>query len=519
MATQWGIKYAVHIVSSHFGDLAAKICECLLRRGPLSQQNIARFLETPPSQVKTCLLLLIQQNLVQAFTAKDPGGHGDAVKQTTEYIALFDNIIHRTRFPKFIIVVSQELEKGCVELFEGLLQHGRLTLEKLIDRAKSGKQNSNIENAVRENLSKLVHAHFVERCPAIEPVLAPPSEDELAAKKRASRSLKIAAGPDIVQRVLEAAAPMESKRFLFMSDENCIDSEKAEASFVDVGEKRKHSLLASDSDLGIKEEVLWRANYEEFLRRFRHKACVENVRERLDDGAAIALSSMLEAGRRLESKLKTETSVSVSINAIYEEAMKAEVGRSMTLDDLRDYLTLLECQKGADESYSIDLKSILELAQNEEVESIVLKKYGKDSYRIFRLLSKEGHLVETDKISDTAFVDKKEAPKILYKLWKDEYVYMQKVTVMGNRQSQFVLWKVNKATLWKNVENDMYHAALNLSLRVAHEMEQGKELLSLPVEKRVGTLGEKVNRLRRIRLVLEESLSKLDDAIMLFHVF
>lgn len=52
-------------------------------------------------------------------------------------------------------------------------------------------ENSNIEDAIRENLSKLVHAHFVERCPAIEPLLAPPSEEELAAKKRGSRSFKV----------------------------------------------------------------------------------------------------------------------------------------------------------------------------------------------------------------------------------------------------------------------------------------------------------------------------------------
>lgn len=28
-------------------------------------------------------------------------------------------------------------------------------------------------------------------------------------------------------------------------------------------------------------------------------------------------------------------------------------------------------------------------------------------------------------ISDTAFVDKKETPKILYKLWKDKYLHME----------------------------------------------------------------------------------------------
>lgn len=33
-----------------------------------------------------------------------------------------------------------------------------------------------------------------------------------------------------------------------------------------------------------------------------------------------------------------------------------------------------------------------------QVESVVLKRYGKDPYRIFRLLSKANRLLETDKV-------------------------------------------------------------------------------------------------------------------------
>ncbi|KAK4789499.1 hypothetical protein SAY86_016803 [Trapa natans] len=514
MTTQWGIKYAVHIISTHFGDLAARVCECLLRRGPLSKHNIVRFAETPLKQVHVCLLLLIQQNIVQAYIVEDTGGMDDVVKQTTQYMVLFDNIIHRTRFPKFMTVVAQELDKGCTELFQSLLQHGRLTVEKMIQIQES----SYGEESVRENLAKLVHAHFVERCPAVEPLLVPPSEEELAAKKR-SRSAKVAAEPDIMERVIDAAAPMESKRFLIIRDDITIDSEMADDGSANVGEKRKRSFLASNSELGIKEEVLWRANYEEFLHRFKHNACVEDVRQRVDDSAAIALSAMLESSRRMESKVKSRTSVPVPINAIYEEVMKDEAGRSMTLDDLREYLEHLKCDRGANDSYSIDLKSILELAQNEEVESIVLKRYGEDSHRIFRLLSKADHLLETSKISKMVFVDQKETPNILYKLWKDKYLHMEKVTVVGSQQCEFLLWKVNKSALWKNILDDMYHASLNVSLRVVHEMEQGSELLSLPPEKREGPLLVKLERLRNIKRVLEESLRKLDDSMMLFHDF
>lgn len=56
------------------------------------------------------------------------------------------------------------------------------------------------------------------------------------------------------------------------------------------------------------------------------------------------------------------------------------------------------------------------------------------------------------------------------------YFSLQKLQLTGARQSQFLLWKVNKNTLWEHVLDEMFHAALNLSLRVAHELEQEKEV-------------------------------------------
>ncbi|KAL6290492.1 hypothetical protein ACE6H2_008002 [Prunus campanulata] len=85
------------------------------------------------------------------------------------------------------------------------------------------------------------------------------------------------------------------------------------------------------------------------------KACVENVTARLDDEAAVVLRAMLKATRTAEKKVKTENS---------------------------------------------DLKKILELAQDDEVESIVSKRYGKDAYTMFRILSLAGRPLETDKITD-----------------------------------------------------------------------------------------------------------------------
>ncbi|GMY07184.1 DNA-directed RNA polymerase III subunit RPC3 isoform X1, partial [Fagus crenata] len=495
-------------------------------------------------------------------------GLEDGPKVNCQYVMIFSNILHRMRFSKFLEIVSRELDdEGCKELLEGLLQNGRLTLKQIVDRAKApfekgkpgrkegkkrfpavawlfcltyshdsslscgvdleeqtmGSPEGFREDVVRESFLKLLNAHFVERCPAPEPFLPAPVKAETT-KKRGAKSAKINEESETIeQRVLAAAAPTEVQRFsMIINTESNVSRETSmdDSPSMIVGEKRKHDSLELDRESTAEEGevVLWRANFEEFMRRLRHKACIENVRASLDDGAAIVLRAMLEATRSLEMKVKTEKSVPLSLDTIFEEVIKSEEGRGMTLDHVRASLVQLGCSasaRGTDESYSIDLKKIIESAQNDEVESIVLQRYGRDAYKMFRLLSKNGRLVETDKISDTTFVGKKDAPKILYKLWKDEYLHMEKFVVTGARQSQFLSWKVNKPSLWEHVLDEMLHAALNLSQRVAYEWEKEIEFINPPV----GNKEEGANRKVNVRFLLESSLLKLDDAIMHFHDF
>ncbi|XP_059432515.1 uncharacterized protein LOC132165849 isoform X2 [Corylus avellana] len=491
MVTQYGIKLAVHLMTNHFGNVVAKVCENLLQRGPLTLQLIVQLTELTPQQVTSSLLILIQHNCVQAFSLEQQGGLEDGPKADTQYMVLFSNILHRMRFSKFLKIVSGEFDEECKELLHGLLQHGRLTLKQMVERAKnmierekSSKREGICEDIVQENLLKLLAARYAERCPTHEAVLAAPVTEETTAKKRGAKSAKRnEESVTIEQRVLGAAAPMEAQRFSIITNTGSNVSREIStnaSSSMSVGEKRKYDSLELDREPAAEEEevVLFRANFEEFMRRLRHKACIENVRTRLDDGSSIVLRAMLEAARSLEKKVKTEKPVPLSLNTIFEEVMKSEEGRGMTLDRVRASLAQFGCSpsaRGTDESYSIDLKKIVELAQNDELESIVLKRYGRDAYRMFRLLSKTGRLVETDKISDTTFVEKKDAPKILYKLWKDEYLHMEKLVVAGARQSQFLLWKVNKPSLQEHVLDEMFRAALNLSQRVAYEREKEKE--------------------------------------------
>ncbi|KAG1346687.1 putative DNA-directed RNA polymerase III subunit rpc3 [Cocos nucifera] len=93
MAGQHGLELAVTLIIAHFVDLVAKVCSCLLHRWTLFLQEIIRAAELSSSQVKNCLLVLIQHNCVRAFSSPRPGGD-------QHYVALSDNILHRMRFSK-----------------------------------------------------------------------------------------------------------------------------------------------------------------------------------------------------------------------------------------------------------------------------------------------------------------------------------------------------------------------------------------------------------------------------------
>ncbi|KAL1212907.1 hypothetical protein V5N11_023022 [Cardamine amara subsp. amara] len=511
--TEYGIVYAVHIITVQFGSVVSKVCEFLLRRGPLSSREISRLVEPDMSynQVKDILCLLIQHNCVQAFSIEPPDGSES--KATVQYIVLCNNILHRVRYNKFSRIVNEELDFKCGAVLDGLLSNGRLTLGQLIERDKdSGKPTGSEE--IRESLQKLVADRFVERIPSPEPVLG--NKEQELAKKKGSKAAKILKEPETLEEcVLEAATPVDAIRFPHIFEQDSNSPLADNDSNITEGKRKQRDADSSDHN----NEVIWRPNFEEFIRRLRHKACVEIVKERRDEGCAIVLKAMLEVGRSHEKKVKTDKSVPMSLSSIYEEVMKTEAGRTLVLERVEACLDQLSATSSylpafvieMDDSYVVDFKSILSVAQKDEIEAVVMRKYGKEAFRMFRYLSQEGRFVETNKIADAALTEKKDPPQILLKMWKDGYLHMQKLVVTGS-YVPFLLWKVNKLIVTKQMLDEMYHASLNLSLRLAHELELEKEVILLSSR-------ERDNKIKAKGLLLSSTRFKLDDAIMIFHDF
>uniref|UniRef100_A0ACD5VTP5 Uncharacterized protein n=1 Tax=Avena sativa TaxID=4498 RepID=A0ACD5VTP5_AVESA len=455
MVSQHGILLAVGLISDHFGPLVAKVCDCLLRHGALQLPEIVRRLKLPRGQVKNSLLVLIQHNCVQAFSF--PRGKGADRKTMTLYLAIFDNVLHRLRFSKFLSVIRADMPESEV-LVEGLLQNGRLTFNQLVERTISkvpeGTSKPEMEE-IRLNFNKLVYARYVERCPKAEPYFDP--EEETAPAKKRVKTLEEVLS--LEQKIVNMATLSDPERFseIPYNMEDASNANDCPRNAVS-GAKRKHGAFEVDED--AESEVLWRINFEKFRFCLKKKFCADRKKPKLKVGTHPIWESFFEANLTD----KDTDSVTSSINGILERLGQKEGGAAMTLDQITRVLEDLECTTSADdpEAFTFDLRKMVEECRNEEIESLVKKKYGQEAFTIFRLLVTQGCPVETDQIIDTTILDKQVVHSTLYKLWKDDYIDTEKIaSAPGTGYAQFFVWRA-KNTFREQFIDNLYHAALNL---------------------------------------------------------
>uniref|UniRef100_A0A0D9V449 DNA-directed RNA polymerase III subunit RPC3 n=1 Tax=Leersia perrieri TaxID=77586 RepID=A0A0D9V449_9ORYZ len=505
MVSQHGILLAVSIISDHFGPLVSKVCGCLLRHGALPLQEIVRRLELSPGQVKNSLLVLIQHNCVQAFNS--PRGSGD--KTATHYLANFDNILHRQRFSKFLSVIRADIPESEA-LLEGLLQNGRLTFDQLVERTISKVPEGSItpsREEIRMNFNKLVFAHYVERCPKPEPFFDPLVDEQSTSTRKRAKTVEIALSID--KKVVNTASLSDAERFseipYIMEDaSNANDSTHSSIA----GTKRKHNALEVDAELNstiAENEVLWRANFEKFIFCLKKKFCADRKKPKLKVGTHPIWEAFFEASL-IE---RDNNSVTSPINGILERVGQKEGGTLMTLDHITRVLEELNCNPSSEDpdSFILDLSRIVEASQNEEIESLVKKKYGHAAFTIFRLLVRDGCPMETDKIIDTTILDKQIVYGTLYKLLKDDYIETERIlSGTGTGNLQFFVWRV-KNTFREQFIDNLYHAALNLRQMVNY-------IADLLLE------GSKDDtKLRNRKNILILALTRHDDSLMLFNGF
>ncbi|GBG60526.1 hypothetical protein CBR_g5701 [Chara braunii] len=181
-------------------------------------------------------------------------------------------------------------------------------------------------------------------------------------------------------------------------------------------------------------DVLWRVNYDEFIRRFRHQACVKLIKERIDATASLVFETMLKETRAQEGPVKQKFSASMSLEAITSAIRSTSEGRLMTMDRVRSALQQMitdtsqiiqkmgEGLGGA--HYVINLQSIVRLMTMQELEGIIANRFGLSGCRVFRLLLMKKQL-EQKQIAEMAMIPIKDTREVLYTLLKEEFVQLQ----------------------------------------------------------------------------------------------
>jgi DNA-directed RNA polymerase III subunit RPC3 len=452
--------------------------------------------------VKNALLVLIQHNCVQAFST--PRGASD--KTVTLYLAILDNALHQLRFSKFLSVIYADIPESEA-LIEGLLLNGRLTFDQLVERTISKiPEGSTVptREEIRMNFNKLVYAHYVERCPKPEPFFDPlVDEQPTSSRKRAPKTVEEVRS--LEQKVVCTAALSDAERFseIPYSMESSLNQNDCHHQSV-AGVKRKHESLEVDEENTIiaENEVLWRANFEKLIFCLKKKFCAEQKKAKLKLGTHSIWEAFLEASVTD----KDNKSVTSPINGILERLQQKEGGSSMTLDQVTRVLNDLECSSTStnSEAFTFDLKKLVETCRNDEIESLVKKKYGQEAYIIFRLLVKRGCPIETDEITDATILDKQNVHKTLYRLWEDEYIDLERVSAGVN--THYFVWRV-KSELREKCLDNLYHAALNLCQLI-------NDMTELLLERSKDEI-----KLRNRKNILILALTRHDDSLMLFHDF
>lgn len=431
-------------------------------------------------------------------------------------MVIFDNIIHRMRFPKFLKIVEERLNSQCEVLLEAIFQHGRLTFEQLSQHSLSKDKAIDL-HALKESFNRLVKGRYIERCPKPEPFLSSSAEDAPPPRKRNQKF--VLDTMTMEKKALANATLSDAERFCEITNFEC-DNDTLEDKFIEG--KRKygsHEIDKKTEATIVEKEVLWRANFQNFINFLRAKACISYKSSRLTNDAGVILEALIECCSN------QSTEMEASFDEIFGHIANHQA--HMTKDYVGQVLDEIGCQqsmKGIVAFYTIDLKSIIEDSRKEEMETIILQRYGKSACKIFRLLSTKNQPFETDKISDMTFVDKKEAIALFYKLWNDKILHMEPVGSTDQKKGYY-LWKISESASSDFFLENIYHTAANLNQRIDYHYEENKEFILLSAEDKKEMIKNQPERCKvyqhyvKTVKILETSLLNLDKLLLYFHDF
>ncbi|CAH8266731.1 unnamed protein product [Arabidopsis lyrata] len=228
----------------------------------------------------------------------------------------------------------------------------------------------------------------------------------------------------VLKKKVLQTAPAEDIRFPLTAFANT-DSNIAKR-------KRKPDVDASDPS----KLITWRPNFEEFISRLRHKACLDIVKKNKGEECVAVLRAMLNV-KSAEEKVEKGQSGRMSVGSFSKE-VKTEDGHPLLQEIVVECLGKLSSSSSSsssslpafviemDGSYRVDFESIISVPRYHEMKAAVKRTYGEEFSQMFNyLLEKEDCLFETSEIVGAVEIEEEAALRGLFDMRKGGYVRME----------------------------------------------------------------------------------------------
>ncbi|EFC45742.1 predicted protein [Naegleria gruberi] len=591
---------AVEILNDQFGDIIGKVGSVLLEQGPQTMTDLIQNTSLQFPQVRNALLVLIQHNMCVYFDKniyqqklehgsknaeeeddmktqteklreqeerrekwKHKGGGNDTAPVTVPieeeeseqikaekqkqferqskiiyYQVIIENIIMRLKSAKLLYTIRTSYGIDAEELLHILLQHGRLTMKELIQKALENITQTDYTFATESKktsfitaFQKMVKDRFIKR---VQPYV---SSIQLQEQKKNAKEGGSNSTTDLLQKY--SKQNKESKKKSDKSKKRKTIEDEDGSSQYEPEKKKKKGTSSEISPLEFDteefdsidedeihidaENILWTTNYSQFIRTFRNESIIKYVETKMGEQFASIVKAAFDETAPYQRSKNDPMSTPLKFEKLYDRISETEeIGRKVLENNLsflcNPELDILRAM-GKD-TYFINLKGVADKLKKQETEVIISQKYSVIGCRLFRLLLEKKYLEQTH-IAECALLPPCEARTLLMNMLRGSILHLQEVPKSKDRSAQqtFFLWSVKLEQVYEKIIDDMYKSVRNLRIRLKKEQQHIIESGILESTYLSEEQEEQIRRLKNIEDRLEASLIKLVDLITLFEDF
>eukprot|EP00794_Sanderia_malayensis_P009936 gene9936-10956_t len=442
------IRTASCILKEQFGENVEKVVVYLLRKGRKSLRDVTLNTHLDKDLAKKCMCIAIQHQL--ARFEKNKNG-------PITYRAEIENILLRTRYPKFVYNAKVMFGDIAELIVESVLMNGADMLSRIVDivseRLNSqDEQQSKISDSsiVCQKLVELIERHYLRR------LVVPGEEDLLDEKGDNISELGDEEAFTIPVGVLNAIGSKRKRKS--KTGEPASKRSKSDSAMNDLEDPDKDG----EPDQGI----FWHVNFEMFQQHLFDQVIQSAISEKIDQSAGRIVNVILKQ-TEMERSLLDHTTRSLASFEIMKHLPDLPV---ITQQELAQYLSLISDQK-IEEMAMIPFKETKEL----------LYKMFQERFVNLQEVSKSGDYAP----SRTFYLFSVDLPQVARLLLNRAYQAM--ANLMIKRDS---LTTEHKRLLEKNERIQGFLSALGQSEDGQEDAIQELEELITPVEK------EQLNRLK-----------------------